>query len=128
MRAIAFTAFAGLFLVTLQSASFAQGMMPDAVKVSGGMLTDSKGMTLYTFDNDKEPGKSACSGGCIKNWPALAASSGAMAMGDWSQIARDDGSMQWAYKGKPLYTYSKDAKPGDMTGDGRGQVWHMAMP
>ena len=44
------------------------------------------------------------------------------------RIARDDGSMQWAYKGKPLYTYSKDAKPGDMTGDERGQVWHMAMP
>ena len=40
MRAIAFTAFAGLFLVTLQSASFAQGMMPDAAKVSGGMLTE----------------------------------------------------------------------------------------
>ena len=33
-------------------------------------------------------------------------------------IARDDGTMQWAYKGFPLYTYVKDAKPGDALGEG----------
>jgi predicted lipoprotein with Yx(FWY)xxD motif len=32
-----------------------------------------------------------------------------------------------AYKGKPLYLFIKDAKAGDMTGDGVGDVWHTAM-
>ena len=44
-------------------------------------------------------------------------------------IKRDDGAMQWAYKGKPLYTWAKDTKPGDITGDGfLNGVWHIAQP
>jgi len=45
---------------------------------------------------------------------------------DWSVIAREDGSKQWAYKGKPLYLWVKDHKPGDATGDGFRGVWHVA--
>ena len=41
-------------------------------------------------------------------------------------IARVDGSKQLAYKGKPLYTWAKDQKPGDKTGDGVNNVWHAA--
>ena len=41
---------------------------------------------------------------------------------------RDDGVRQWAYKGKPLYTWSKDTKPGDASGDGVGGSWHIAAP
>src|SRR5665647_912872 len=33
-------------------------------------------------------------------------------------VARDDGAKQVAYKGKPLYTWKNDKKPGDITGDG----------
>ena len=43
-------------------------------------------------------------------------------------ITRDDGGKQWAYKGKPLYLWAKDAKPGDKTGDGFNNVWHVAKP
>ena len=32
---------------------------------------------------------------------------------------------QWAYKGKPVYTWSKDTKPGDMTGDNFNNCWHV---
>src|SRR5690242_16568876 len=40
------------------------------VKKSNGMLVDSKGMTVYTFDKDTaNSGKSACTGGCAENWP-----------------------------------------------------------
>jgi len=35
---------------------------------------------------------------------------------------------QWAYKGKALYTWSKDVKPGDTTGNGVGNAWHIAVP
>jgi len=111
------------------SAGFAQGaMMPSGVKSMGGVLTDDKGMTLYTFDKDTEAGKSACKGPCLAAWPALAAPSNAKPMGDWTVITRDDGTKQWAYKGKPLYTFVHDTKPGDITGDGKGSVWHTAKP
>ena len=43
----------------------------------------------------------------------------------WSIITRDDGSKQWVYKGKQLYVWSKDQKPGDMTGDGFNGIWHI---
>ena len=56
------------------------------------------------------------------------ASTGAMNMGMWTVITRDDGSMQWAYKGKPLYTWHDDKKAGDVDGDGRNNVWHIAAP
>jgi predicted lipoprotein with Yx(FWY)xxD motif len=49
-------------------------------------------------------------------------------MGDWTVVTRDDGSKQWAYKNKPLYTWVKDSKPGDTTGEGFNNVWHVAKP
>ncbi len=93
----------------------------------GKVLVDAKGMTLYSFDNDVG-GKSACNGPCAANWPPLTASGYAAGMGDWSVVTRDDGTRQWAYKGKPLYSWSKDAKPGDTTGDGFNGKWHAARP
>jgi predicted lipoprotein with Yx(FWY)xxD motif len=102
--------------------------MPASVKVTGGILTDAKGMTLYTWDKDKEANKSACEGMCIMNWPALAASGNDKDVGDWKVIARSDGSKQIAYKGKPLYYYKDDKSAGDKVGDGKGMVWHIARP
>ena len=97
-------------------------------KFSDGVLVNDAGMTLYSFDNDAS-GKSVCNGACATNWPPLTASAGATASGDWSIITRDDGTRQWAYKGKPLYTWSKDQKPGDRTGDGfLNNQWHVVKP
>ncbi|MDF9618917.1 hypothetical protein P5705_14810 [Pseudomonas entomophila] len=92
-----------------------------------GMWVDHNGMTLYTFDKDAG-GKSMCNGDCAGNWPPLKVQDGEKAEGKWTQIKRDDGSMQWAYDGKPLYTFVKDKKAGDMTGDGMKDVWHVAKP
>jgi len=98
-------------------------------KVADGVFTDTKGMTLYTFDKDTTPGKSACNGPCATNWPPLMVADGASASGDWSVVTRDDGKKQWAYKGKPVYTWIKDTKPGDKTGEGAGgNTWHVAKP
>jgi predicted lipoprotein with Yx(FWY)xxD motif len=94
-------------------------------KMADGMLTNSAGMTLYTFDKDTA-GKSACNGPCAGNWPPLMAAADAKASGDWSIVTRDDGSKQWAYKGKALYIWSKDTKAGDKTGDNFNNVWHVA--
>lgn len=92
----------------------------------GGILTNQAGMTLYTFDKDVEySGKSMCNGNCAVNWPPLAASNDDKAGGVWSIVTRDDGPRQWAYKGKPVYRWIKDQKPGDKTGDGFGKAWHI---
>jgi predicted lipoprotein with Yx(FWY)xxD motif len=73
-------------------------------------------------------GKSACNGECAQKWPPLTAAASDKSSGDYAVITRDDGSMQWSYKGKPLYLWIKDQKPGDMTGDGVNNVWHTAKP
>lgn len=106
----------------VQAASVSQGNT-----AKGFVLTDDKGMTLYTFDKD-EAGKSMCVDACAQNWPPLKADAGTKAMGEYSLLTRADGSMQWAYKGKPLYLWSKDSKPGDISGDGFKDVWHVARP
>ncbi len=94
-----------------------------------GMLTGSNGMTLYTFDRDAAgSGKSACNGPCATNWPPLMAKESDKPMGDYAVITRDDGGKQWAYKGKPLYFWAKDMKPGDKTGDNFNNVWKVARP
>ena len=126
MRKLSLAAFAGVLLLT--GASFAQGAMPAGLKVTGGMLVDAKGMTLYTYDNDKDPGKSTCVDKCLAAWPASVAPAGTKPTKDISVITRDDGTKQLAWQGKPLYTFVQDKAPGDMHGDGRGKVWHMVMP
>ncbi len=99
------------------------------VQTAGDVLTGTNGMTLYTFDKDAAgSGKSVCNGPCAVNWPPLAAAADAKAEGDFSIITRDDGAKQWAFKGKPLYFWVKDQKPGDQTGQGVNGVWHVAKP
>jgi predicted lipoprotein with Yx(FWY)xxD motif len=106
--------------LTLPTLAFAA----DPAMMKDGMMVDHKGMTLYTFDKDSG-GKSMCNEDCAKNWPPMMAPAGATAEGKWSVIKRDDGKMQYAYDGKPLYTFVKDTKPGDMTGDKMKDVWHV---
>ena len=104
-------------------------MSPAPARVSNGVYVNDAGMTLYTFDKDPAgTGKSVCNDKCAVNWPPLKASAGNASSGDWAVITRDDGSKQWAYKGKPLYLWIKDQKPGDRTGDGVGKVWQLARP
>lgn len=99
------------------------------VKVKDAVLTNEAGMTLYTFDRDVAgSGKSVCNGPCAKNWPPVMASADVKGTGDYSVVVRDDGSRQWAYKGKPLYLWVKDQKPGDRTGEGVNNVWRSARP
>jgi predicted lipoprotein with Yx(FWY)xxD motif len=101
-------------------------MAADPAMEKDGMFTDHKGMTLYTFAKDSA-GKSACNDKCAANWPPLMAQAGDKSMGDWTVVKRDDGTMQWAYQGMPLYTFVMDKKAGDMTGDGKMDgAWKVA--
>jgi predicted lipoprotein with Yx(FWY)xxD motif len=118
---------AAMSLAIISSASAAPPAKT-ATTSKGPALTDARGMSLYTFDKDSD-GKSACNGPCAANWPALKAEASDSAGNNYTVIARDDGSKQWAYKGKPLYTFVKDQKAGDISGDGfLNGAWHLAQP
>ena len=99
-------------------------------KVVDDVLTDAAGMSLYWWDNDSPgSGKSVCNHACALSWPPMVAKDDESATGDYSIITRDDGKRQWVYKGRPLYLWVNDQKPGDRTGDGfRGGTWHLAKP
>jgi predicted lipoprotein with Yx(FWY)xxD motif len=93
----------------------------------GWLFADERGMTLYTYDRDEgAPGASTCNGPCATAWPPLPAPAGVTPPAGWSTITRADGSLQWAYRGKPLYRYAADAFPGATFGDGVETVWRVA--
>jgi predicted lipoprotein with Yx(FWY)xxD motif len=91
-------------------------------------LTDSKGMTLYYYTKDAN-GQSACYGGCATAWPIFNAENilvpAQLKASDFSSITRTDGTKQTTYLGWPLYYWFKDAKAGDMTGEGVQKVWYV---
>lgn len=96
----------------------------------GKVLVGANGMTLYVFTADKG-GKSACTGDCLANWPALT-SDGAPALGegldaeDFGTITReDDGSAQVTFYGQPLYYFAGDKAAGDTTGQGLADKWYV---
>ncbi|RZF26431.1 hypothetical protein EVC45_28060 [Paraburkholderia sp. UYCP14C] len=114
---------APLAFAALHASAFA-----DPPKLSNGRFVTADGMTLYTFDKDTMPGVSACTGGCMSNWPAATAEPTDKPTGDWTLIPSADAKQQWAYKGHPLYHYAADKQAGDAKGDGFKEVWHIAKP
>jgi predicted lipoprotein with Yx(FWY)xxD motif len=115
--------FSSLLVLSFAGCAGYQSQTPSAM-MNGGVMVDSAGMTLYTFDKDTpNSGKSVCNGPCAALWPAVPATGNPA--GDFSAITRDDGSKQLAYKGKPVYLFAKDQKPGDKLGDNVKDVWHV---
>ncbi len=135
MLRVKHAAIAAAFAAILPGLSLAAGLhaplaTPAGITVedagrNGRVYADAYGMTLYTFDKD-EFGRSVCTGECAAAWPPLAAQRDAAAFGEWSVVLREDGTRQWALRGQPLYTFVKDEKPGDKSGDGLAEVWHAA--
>ncbi len=131
-RAVLYTMCAVLSLA-LAGVAYADN---HAIKLSekggiGKYFTDSKGMTLYVFKKDF-PGKSVCAGPCVVKWPlyfreTVAVPEGLPA-GDFGTITREDGKKQTTYKGWPLYYFEGDKAPGDIMGQGLGNVWFAASP
>lgn len=112
----------------IQSGYFSQ----KASSSLGTYLTDAKGMTLYTFANDT-PGVSNCYGTCAEKWPAygpgIKADTGPvnlpMLPANVDTTKRSDGTLQFTWKGMPLYYYFSDKNPGDTYGEGIGGVWYI---
>jgi predicted lipoprotein with Yx(FWY)xxD motif len=80
-------------------------------------FADQAGFTLYAYE-----GNGRCADACLKTHRPLVAAALARPIGPWSALAHEDGTRVWAYNGKPVYTYLKDAHPGEAMGeDGEGK-------
>lgn len=125
-----------LFAVSLSAVLLAacgtSGGMKEAkpntpTRAADGTLIGPDGRTLYVFAPDVVgSGASTCYNQCAVNWPPLTVAPNAQPMGDYTILMRTDNTSQWAYKGKPLYYFIKDTKPGDKLGDGVNGVWSVA--
>jgi predicted lipoprotein with Yx(FWY)xxD motif len=97
----------------------------------GQILVDSRGHTLYLFEKDKNA-KSACTTSCAAAWPPLIATTKARAAAGakaalLGTTKRADGRMQVTYNRHPLYTFVKDTKKGQTSGenlDAFGAEWY----
>jgi predicted lipoprotein with Yx(FWY)xxD motif len=93
----------------------------------GEVVVDAQGRTLYMYGKDTAgSGKSACTGACLTAWPPVIATGAPTVTGVTGTVGTidtPDGKKQVTLNGWPLYTYVKDAKAGDTTGQNVGQVW-----
>jgi predicted lipoprotein with Yx(FWY)xxD motif len=74
--------------------------VPEAL---GFALVDDRAHTIYVQTNNSECTDAACAA-----WQPIVAPMLAQPTGDFAIVERNDGTRQWAYKGRPLFTYSGD--------------------
>jgi len=102
------------------SAATTTGFAGDAkqMQVNGQTIfvDASTGLALYFFNGDA-PNQSNCAGGCLAIWPAHAASASETGSANFTTFTRTGGSLQWAYKGRPLYTFVSDSASNNATGN-----------
>jgi len=93
------------------------------------ILTTTKGRTLYSLSVETH-GKFICTGSCLASWKPLAVPAGVTPKGPvkLGTIKRPDGKTQVTFKGRPLYSFNGDVKPGEANGQGLKDVgtWHAA--
>jgi predicted lipoprotein with Yx(FWY)xxD motif len=98
---------------------------------AGNYIVDDKGKTLYYFTKDVN-GNSNCGSDCVNIWPVFYQEKISVSPGlnfsDFGTITRNDGNKQTTFKGWPLYYFSGDVSPGDIKGEGVGNVWFIARP
>jgi predicted lipoprotein with Yx(FWY)xxD motif len=93
------------------------------------ILVDGEGMTLYIFTVD-EPNQSNCDADCLANWPPLI-TLGNPTLGDRVEeelvgsTTLADGRQIVTYNSMPLYYFVEDTQPGDIKGQGVGNVWYV---
>jgi len=102
-----------------------------APKLHKTVLTDTKGLTLYTLSGETH-GRFICTGACLSAWPPLIVSPGTTPKGPvrLGTIKRPEGKTQVTYRGMPVYTFSGDSRKGEANGEGLKDVgvWHAVTP
>lgn len=100
--------------------------------VLGAILVDASGRTLYILLRDGK-NKSTCTGSCARVWPPFLTRGEpkpgeGLTAGLVGTITRADDATQVTYNGRPLHYLSTDDKPGDITGQNRGDIWYVVSP
>ncbi len=96
----------------------------------GHVLVDASGRTVYLLTADGHD-LSTCSSSCLQFWPAVAPGSHTGVTGQVGSTATPDGPMTATVAGHPVYTFSQDRAPGDVTGEGLqefGGTWYAVSP
>ena len=116
---------------TTASSSSANVVIKTTTATVGGktvtLLTNDKGFTLYYLKADTAT-QVACSGNCAKIWPPMLQTGSGIPTGPGSlpgtlsAYSTANGN-QVEYNGHPLYTYTGDTAPGQITGEGFKGVW-----
>ena len=89
-----------------------------------GMADAMPGKTVYVFDNDLGEAMSVCEAACATTWPPVLGTAESIEnIPGLSLIARSDDSMQVAYLGRPLYTFSGDTAAGQNNGQAVNDIW-----
>ena len=73
----------------------------------GRQLLNDKNYSIYMSDRDG-PNKSNCDEQCARTWIPMLAPASAQTRGEWSVFERSPGVRQWAFRKRPLYSYSLD--------------------
>ena len=92
--------------------------------------------SLYRFDKDDSGArpKSNCYAACAQAWPPVTVAKGGnvyLSGVDPSKVGairRTDGTIQLTVRNHPIYRFSKDAKPGDLNGQGVDGAWFAVAP
>lgn len=87
--------------------------LPDAAAF---VLVDGRNHTIYAADASRAERIESCTTGACRQWRVLSAPQLAAAVGDFSIVQRNDGTHQWAFHGRPLYTFAGDLAPGYANG------------
>ncbi|MBT2553414.1 hypothetical protein [Arthrobacter sp. ISL-5] len=100
---------------------------------AGNIVVDGKGMSVYYYTKDvKDSGKSNCIGPCLVAWPPVITTNDTPKVegvtGKVGTITTADGKKQVTVEGMPVYLWEKDKDPGDVTGQGVGNVWYLVAP
>ncbi|MBS1869655.1 MAG: hypothetical protein JSS99_08330 [Actinobacteria bacterium] len=94
------------------------------------IVVTARGRTLYTLSAEVH-GRFICTGACLADWHPLKVPAGGKVEGvaHLGVITRPDGSRQATYRGRQLYTFDMDHRPGDVNGEGFRDVgtWHAAV-
>jgi len=98
-----------------------QAVAPPGVKAQAGFAgaryyADLNGFTLYVSTG-------TCTGECLADWQPFKAGLVARPVGDWTVLVGQDGARQWAYKGKAVYSFTREATSGEIAGESAPGKW-----
>ena len=118
---------------TSSASEMASVDLKTASSSKGDIVVDGKGMSVYYFTKDvKDSGKSNCTGDCLVAWPPVISATDTPKVegvtGTVGTIDTPDGKKQVTVNGMPVYLWEKDKAPGDVTGQGVGNVWYLVAP